>query len=81
MQIEKLKDVAEFIQEFSYILEETEITSLGANTNYLELDEWSSLAVLSVIAHFDEKYKISIPPNVIHENTTFVELYNSIKDL
>ncbi len=68
----------EFLLEFENIFDETPIASLSLSTNYKDLDEWSSLIVLSIIAHFEEKFSIVIAPKTIYDNETFNELYNSI---
>lgn len=68
----------EFLLEFYNIFEETSIDSLSLSTNYKDIDEWSSLVVLSLIAHFEEKFNIVIAPKMIYENNTFEDLYNSI---
>lgn len=68
----------DFLLEFENIFDDTSIDSLSLSTNYKDLDEWSSLVVLSIIAHFEEKFNIVIAPKMIYENDTFEDLYNSI---
>jgi len=68
----------DFLLEFENIFEETPINSLTLSTNYKDIDEWSSLVVLSIIAHFEEKFNIVIAPKTIYDNDTFNDLYNTI---
>lgn len=68
----------EFLLEFENIFDETPIASLSLSTNYKDLDEWSSLVVLSIIAHFEGKFNIVIAPKAIYDNDTFDDLYNTI---
>lgn len=57
-----------FIKNFAEAVEIESTESLSANTMFRELDEWNSLAYLSVIAMLDEEYDIQI------ENTEFKQL-------
>jgi acyl carrier protein len=67
-----------FLNEFYKIFEEIPINSLNLNTKYKDLEEWDSLIVLSVIAHFDQKFNIIITPQYLFDNNTFEELFNAI---
>lgn len=58
----------DFIEKFAEAIEMESVDSLKENTRFRDLDEWSSLAVLSVIAMLDEEYDIQI------ENTDFKKL-------
>lgn len=57
-----------FIKNFAEAVEIESTESLSVNTMFRELDEWNSLAYLSVIAMLDEEYDIQI------ENTDFKQL-------
>lgn len=57
-----------FIKNFAEAVEIESTESLSVNTMFRELDEWNSLAYLSVIAMLDEEYGIQI------ENTEFKQL-------
>ena len=53
---------------------------IKADTKYEELDEWSSLIALAVIAMVDEEYEVIIGAKEIIESITVEGLYNSIMD-
>lgn len=53
---------------------------LGAGTKFRELDEWSSLIALSVIAMVDEVYGITINGEDIRSSQTISDLFNRIMD-
>lgn len=57
-----------FIEKFAEAIEMDSSEGLESTTKFRELDEWSSLAVLSVIAMLDEEYDIQI------ENADFKKL-------
>lgn len=61
-------ELNEFIEKFADAVEAEDVTTLNANTSFRDLDEWSSLSFLSVIAMLDEEYEIQI------ENAQFREL-------
>ena len=69
-----------FIENFSYQFDETLPDEIKADTKYEELDEWSSLIALAVIAMVDEEYEVIIGAKEIIESITVEGLYNSIMD-
>jgi len=67
-----------FINEFSNILVDTNISSLKPTSSYLDLDDWDSLTALETIAHFDEEFNLTIEPEILYNSNSFEELYNSL---
>ncbi|MGK4076599.1 acyl carrier protein [Bacteroides sp. CACC 737] len=61
-------DMQDFIEKFAEAIEMESVNDLKEDTKFRELDEWNSLAVLSVIAMLDEEYDIQI------ENADFKKL-------
>lgn len=61
-------DMEDFIEKFAEAIEMESVNDLKEDTKFRELDEWNSLAVLSVIAMLDEEYDIQI------ENADFKKL-------
>ncbi len=70
-----------FLDEFYKIFEDMPENSLNLNTKYKELEEWDSLIVLSIIAHFDQNFNVIIPPQFLFDNNTFEELFNAINSI
>ncbi|MDL2241527.1 acyl carrier protein [Bacteroidales bacterium OttesenSCG-928-L03] len=68
-----------FIQNLANQFEETEMSEFDAQTNFKELDEWSSLVALSVIAMVDEEYGVTLKGDDIRNSQTIEDLYNTIK--
>lgn len=56
-------EIKDFIENFAEALEIEDASVLSASTKFRELDEWSSLAALSVISMFEDKFDkdLSIP--------------------
>jgi len=71
-------ELNEFIQKFADQFEETDAKTLNAETEFRELEEWSSLIALSVIAMIDEEYDISIGGQEMRSVNTIGELFNLV---
>lgn len=68
----------EFAEALCDIFEETEPEELSAETNFLDIPEWSSLTALSLVAMVKMKYQKSIDGDDIASCSTLGELYNLI---
>lgn len=68
-----------FIKKFSSLFEETETSIFTPQTKFRDLEEWSSLIALSIIAMVDEEYQVQIKGNDIRISSTIEDLYNIIK--
>ncbi len=72
-------DIKEFIENFADQFEDTDISELKPETAFKDLDEWSSLIALSVIAMVDEEYDVAIKGDDIRNNATIEDLFNDVK--
>ena len=72
-------ELNDFIKKFASQFEETDAHLFAAKTNYKELDEWSSLLTLSIIAMVDEEYGIIIKGEDIRNSQTIAELFELVK--
>ena len=48
-------EIKEFIEKLAEAIEIEEVEGLTAETEFRELDEWSSLSVMLLIAFYDEE--------------------------
>lgn len=71
-------ELKDFIEKFAEQFEETEINEFGADTRFKELDEWSSLMSLSIIAMVDEEYDVRIKGEEIRTSLTVEDLFNIV---
>jgi len=69
----------EFVDCFSSELDETPKELFNPKTVYKDLDEWDSLAVLSIISMIDEEFEKTVTGADLREHTTISELYNFIQ--
>jgi len=68
----------DFIEKFAEQFDDTALSEFQAETKFKELDEWSSLIALSVIAMVDEEYDVTIKGNDIKSAETIEDLYNIV---
>lgn len=69
-----------FLKNFADMLDETAPELIKAETNFRELEEWSSLTALSLIAMVDEEYSIKLTGEDIRSSHTIEEIFDKIKD-
>jgi len=72
-------ELNDFIKNFASQFDETQESVFQANTKFKELDEWSSLMALSIIAMVDDEYEVAIKGDDIKKSSTIEELYEIIK--
>ena len=72
-------NIEEFIEHFAEQFEETDACEIKAETRFKDLDEWSSLIALCVIAMVDEEYDVTIKGNDITGSETIEDLFNVVK--
>lgn len=69
----------EFIGKFAEALEIENVNSLSAQTEFRNLEEWSSLSIMLLIAFFDEEFGKEIGNEEIKSCKTIQDLYNLSK--
>ena len=72
-------ELKDFISNFADQFDDTDASEIKAETVFKELDEWSSLIALSVIAMADEEYDVTINGDDIRSSNTVEDLFNIIK--
>lgn len=71
-------DIKKFVSDFAEQFDETNPSEIKEDTVYKELDEWSSLLALSIIAMVDEEYDISIKGEDIVNSKTIEDLFKIV---
>lgn len=72
-------ELKDFIKNFAEQFDDTEVSEFKAETVYKELDEWSSLIALSIIAMVDEEFDVTLKGDDIRSTNTIEELFNVVK--
>ena len=71
-------DIKNFIQNFTDQFEDTDASVFTAETKDRELDEWSSLIALSILAMIDEEYDIQLKGEEMRATNTIQELFDLV---
>lgn len=71
-------ELQEFITEFANQFDETDASEIQASTEFLELEEWSSLTGMSVIAMVKTQYGKTITGKEIRSCETVEDLFNLV---
>lgn len=71
-------DIKVFIENFAAQFDDTTVEMLHAETKFRELEEWSSLIALSIIAMVDEVYGITLSGEDIRCSQTIGDLFNKV---
>ena len=71
-----MKTLDEFIELFQEQFDETE--GIEASTVFHDLDEYSSLIALSIIAMIDEEFDVTIKGDDMKSSVTVEDLYKKV---
>ncbi|MCB9361270.1 MAG: acyl carrier protein [Flavobacteriales bacterium] len=69
----------EFVKNIESELDELEPGTLTADINYRDLESWSSMYALILIAYIDAEFDIIISGDDLRKCNTVKDLYNLIK--
>ncbi len=73
-------DKKEFIEKFADLFEETDKTEIIDDVKFKELDEWSSIMALNVIAMVDEEYDVMLKGDDIRSAQTLNQLFEIVQN-
>lgn len=70
-----------FIANLAEQFDETDTSEIKADTIFKDLDEWSSMIALSVIAMIDAEYDVQVKGTDIRDSVTVEDLFNKVKTI
>lgn len=73
-------NIETFILQFTGLLEEPNAVQVSASTRFHDLDEYSSLLALTIVAMVDEEYDVAIKADDLRKAQTIEDLFNIIKE-
>ena len=73
-----MKSLEEFVALFAEQFDDTDASEIKANTVFHDLDEWSSLIGLSVIAMVDEEFDVALKGDDVKNAVTVEDLYKNV---
>lgn len=74
-----MKTLDEFVALFAEQLDDTDPSTVTAQTKFRELDEWSSLLALALISMVDEEFDVALKGDDVKNSETIEDVYNVIK--
>ena len=74
-----MKTLDEFVALFAEQFDEADPQEITADKQFRDLDEWSSLIGLSVIAMIDEEFDVTLRGEDMRKANTPAELYEIVK--
>lgn len=72
-------DQAEFLKNFEEQFDEIEPNSLTLETDFREIEEWSSLNALLIVAMVDTEYDVTLTGDDIIKAKTIGDVYNTVQ--
>lgn len=70
----------EFLKNFASIFDEIEDNELTMDTEFKNIDEWSSLTALTLLAVIDEEYDVKLTNNDLKNSVTVRDIYNIVNN-
>lgn len=72
-------ELKKFIENIAAQFDDTNASLFTAETKFKELEEWSSLIALSLIAMVDDEYSVQIKGDEIRNSNSINDLYEIVK--
>jgi acyl carrier protein len=72
-------EIKEFIEHFAEQFDDTELSEFTPDTVFHDLEEYSSLIALSIIAMVDEEYGVTIGAKEMSAAVTIQDLFNTVQ--
>lgn len=72
-------DENKFVEDFASIFDDVEVTELTMDTEFKNLDEWSSLVALGLLVVMEEEYDVELSSKDIEKSITIRDIYNIVK--
>lgn len=72
-------DIKEFIEKFADVFDDTDISTLKPDTQFRELDEWTSMIALSTMAMVCDEYDVELTADEMRSANTFEDLFNTVQ--
>ena len=74
-----MKSVNEFVELCAEQFDETDASEIQASTVFHDLEEWSSLIGLSVIAMVDEEFDVALKGDDIKTSNTIQDIFEKVQ--
>lgn len=68
-------EINDFIKNFANQFDDTDPAEIQSETNFRELDEWSSLVALAVMNMIAKKYEVKLSPDEMRTVSVVKDLF------
>ena len=75
-----MKSLQDFVALFADQFDESDVSLFNPETRFRDLDEWSSILGLSIIAMVDEEFDVALRANDFRGAETIADLYKVVID-
>lgn len=75
-----MNSLEEFVSLFAEQFDNTEVSVFKSETRFRDLDEWSSIIGLGIIAMVDEEFDVALKADDMKKATTIEDLYKIVKE-
>lgn len=72
-------EIQDFITNFANQFDDTDFAEFSPDTNFRDLEEWSSLTALAVLNMIEKKYSTNVKANEMLTVGTIQELFDLVK--
>lgn len=72
-------EIKDFIQHFAEQFDDTDASVFTPETKFREVDEWSSILALGIIAMVDEEYEVTLKAADMQQAITVGDLFELVK--
>jgi acyl carrier protein len=72
-------EITDFIEKLEVEFEEIEKGTLNSTTNFRDIDEWSSMHALIIIALIDVEYEVTVKGEDLVKMETIQDLFDFVK--
>lgn len=73
-----MKTLEEFVALFAEQFDDTDPSEIKADTVFHDLEEYTSLTALSIIAMIDEEFDVTVKGDDMKSSVTVGDLYNKV---
>ena len=71
-------ELNEFVANFADLFDDTDASEITPSCVFHDLEEWSSLIGLSLIAMVDEEFDVALKGDDVKTSVTVEDLYNKV---
>lgn len=73
-------EINDFIKKFADQFDDTDASEITVDTNFRDLDEWSSMTGLSVLNMCDNEYGVSLTFDELKQAVTVKNLFDIVEN-